>query len=227
MEENLKQRLVGAAVLVALAVIFLPALFDRDERVAIDTTTQIPTAPVIEPVVIPRPTKPENIKVPPAEKLFQPTLVDKDQQKAGESGQDKPKDIEGNSGGSKQEGTAIAEIKSEIEVKPKEKAKPKPAPKIKSEPAEPRLNAQGSPLGWVVQAASFKSKESADNFTKRLLKAKYKAYSQSVDTAKGEFFRVLIGPYLDEQKAIDVKRAIDKTYKLRSRVLRFNPISGD
>ena len=72
MDEKLKQRLVGAMVLMALAVIFLPSLFQQDERQKIDTTSQIPPAPVFEPVIIPKPVKPEGIKQPDLEKLFQP-----------------------------------------------------------------------------------------------------------------------------------------------------------
>ena len=59
-------------VLMALAVIFLPSLFHRDERQQIDTVTQIPPSPVFEPVTIPKPVKPEGIKQPDIEKLFQP-----------------------------------------------------------------------------------------------------------------------------------------------------------
>jgi hypothetical protein len=47
-----------------------------------------------------------------------------------------------------------------------------------------------------------------------------------VDTAKGKYFRVFTGPYIDEQQAIDTKRVIDKAYKVSSRVLRFNPASN-
>lgn len=227
MEENLKQRLVGAAVLVALAVIFLPAVFDKDERVAIDTTSQIPSAPLIEPPVIPLPTKPEGIQVPPAEELFQPTVVEEDSKL--------DLAIEADQVGSRNENIgATPDIKPEPKPIPKvtPKATPKPeSVKVEAKPkpvvSKPTLNASGVPVGWVIQAASFKSAETAKNFTDKLLKANYKAYFKSVDTSKGEYFRVFTGPYIDEQKAIEDKRAIDKLYKVSSRVLRFNPASGN
>lgn len=213
MEENLKQRLVGAAVLAALAVIFLPALFDRDERVALDTVTQIPPAPIVEPVVIPKPTKPESVAVPPADQLFQPVV-------------DEPKEKDASLGKSSEpESPKKAEepIKSEkTEGKNAEKVEPQ-----KPVPSEPSLNASGVPKGWVVQTASFKSSDSANQFTAKLIKAKYKAYTQDVITTKGKFYRVLVGPYIDEAKALAAKDDIDKAYKLTSKVLRFNPISGD
>ena len=77
MDNSLKQRLVGALVLTAIAVIFLPSLFTREERVVVDTTSLIPPAPDLKPVVIPEPDKtekrPEKITPAPApEQAFQP-----------------------------------------------------------------------------------------------------------------------------------------------------------
>jgi len=221
LDEHIKQRLVGAAVLLALAVIFLPALFDKDERVAIDTTSQIPPAPVAEVVDIPRPIKPEGIKVPPAEALFQPEVVENTKiEEALEAKESSEGAIN-----EKVETITKTELKPEPKPEPKKVlAKPKPESK---EPSQPRLSESGVPIGWVIQAASFKSSKSAEAFSDKLLKANYKSYFKSVKTEKGEYFRVFIGPYVDEQQAISVKRLIDKDYKVSSRVLRFNPISGN
>ncbi len=52
MDDGLKQRLIGAFVLLALAVIFVPVFFDRERMTPVDTRTQIPAPPHIEPVVI-------------------------------------------------------------------------------------------------------------------------------------------------------------------------------
>ncbi|MFT6388838.1 MAG: DedD protein [Cellvibrionaceae bacterium] len=223
LEENLKQRLVGAAVLVALAVIFLPALFDKDERTAINTTSLIPPAPVIDPVVVARPNKPETIKIPPAEELFQHGFVEEDI-KSDDTDENKQAD---------DTNLVSSTVKPEIKPAPKQKIKPtlksKPAAtegKPKPVVSKPTLSSSGVPVGWVVQAASFKSAQTAKNFNDKLIKADYKAYFKSVDTAKGKYFRVFTGPYIDEQQAIDTKRVIDKAYKVSSRVLRFNPASN-
>lgn len=57
MDDGLKQRLIGAIVLLAIAVIFIPALFDRQTLTPVDTVTQIPPMPVvvIEPIVVAEP----------------------------------------------------------------------------------------------------------------------------------------------------------------------------
>ena len=57
MDDGLKQRLIGAIVLLAIAVIFIPALFDRQTITPVDRVSQIPPMPVveIEPITVAEP----------------------------------------------------------------------------------------------------------------------------------------------------------------------------
>lgn len=69
MNTELRQRIVGALVLVALGVVFLPMLLDLGGSYEIDTSSRIPPAPTIEPVQITRAKNPTTI--PPAkEQIF-------------------------------------------------------------------------------------------------------------------------------------------------------------
>ncbi|MEH6617101.1 MAG: SPOR domain-containing protein [Porticoccus sp.] len=61
MGENLKQRVVGALVLIALAVIIIPLTFDFSGGREVDTQSKIPPRPEIKPVTVPEPIRPENI----------------------------------------------------------------------------------------------------------------------------------------------------------------------
>ncbi|MFT5351185.1 MAG: DedD protein [Cellvibrionaceae bacterium] len=90
-----------------------------------------------------------------------------------------------------------------------------------------RLTESGVPVGWVVQIASFKSKDSAEKLTQDLIESDFKAYSKPVFTSKGEFFRVFIGPFIDKEQALKTKRTVDRDYQMDARVLRFNPASGN
>lgn len=75
MEDNVKQRVVGAVVLASAAVIFFPSLFDEPDNRYIGGQSQIPPAPVIEPQFIPEPVRPDNIEPAKApEAMYQ--LVD-------------------------------------------------------------------------------------------------------------------------------------------------------
>ncbi len=178
MQETRKQRLVGLMVLTALAVIFLPSLFHRDEPVVIDTTSLIPPSPVVEPVVVPQPVKPEKI-VPQLAPGFD----------TADPGPEKP-DID-------LQAQALSLTNKDV------------------------------PKGWVLQVASLKLQESAEKLVQSLAADAYPAYWQQAATTQGELFRVLVGPYIDQQRAQQAKKQIDKAQKVDSRVLRFNPLSGD
>ncbi len=86
MDDRLKQRLVGALVLVALAVIFLPTLFSREHLRRVDRTSLIPPAPVVQPVEINKPVRPQNIvpAKPPEQmyKLLPEEAVEQEQERA-------------------------------------------------------------------------------------------------------------------------------------------------
>jgi len=68
MNDGLKQRLVGAVVLVAIGILFLPSLFNRDSRRSIDVSSQLSEPPAaVEFLDLPEPRPPEDI--PPAKPL--------------------------------------------------------------------------------------------------------------------------------------------------------------
>lgn len=76
MHDGLKQRLIGAIVLLALAVIFVPVIFDRGQVKPVDRTSRIPDAPVITPVTVPEPEVTIAIDpAPPVDDIFQPEEV--------------------------------------------------------------------------------------------------------------------------------------------------------
>lgn len=75
LSENMKQRIVGGFVLLALALILFALLFDFSDAARVDTRSQIPDSPEIAPVVVDEPDRPDNIE--PArddENIFQPEI---------------------------------------------------------------------------------------------------------------------------------------------------------
>lgn len=73
MHDGLKQRLIGAIVLLALAVIFVPVIFDRGQLTPVDRTSRIPEAPIITPVTVPEPEVTIDVEpAPPVDEIFQP-----------------------------------------------------------------------------------------------------------------------------------------------------------
>ncbi|PCJ92004.1 MAG: hypothetical protein COA46_05505 [Porticoccaceae bacterium] len=59
--ESLKQRIVGAVVLIALAIVIIPLVFDFSGQRQVDTSSKIPPMPDIKPVIVAEPTRPKNI----------------------------------------------------------------------------------------------------------------------------------------------------------------------
>lgn len=173
MDANLKHRLVGALVLVAVAVLFLPSLFSDERQRKVDTRTQVPPGPALEPLQIAAPVEPDNIPAAkPAEQMYQ-----------------------------------LVEADAPADDKPKSSA----------------LAADGLPLAWVVQVASFKTKARALGMRDQLIAEGYKAYLRTIKTSKGAATRVMVGPMVEKQRALTVKNELDKANNLDSMVLKFRP----
>jgi DedD protein len=186
-DDGLKQRLVGAFVLLALGVLFIPVVFDRDGRLSVDRTSQIPPAPKVTPLVkIPDPVRPEGIE---------PAKVPEQMYKLVESEAVKP---------------------SPSDAPAKAAAQP-----VKS--VNEGLTSKGIPKAWTVQLVSYKTVNKASALRDKLIKDGYKAYTRTLKTSKGTVTRVYVGPKVEKAKAFAVKRQLDKSLKVESLVLRFEP----
>ena len=64
MNDGLKQRIVGALVLLALGMIFVPVIFDRERIVPVDRETQIPPQPERDILALPAPPVPPRPRAP-------------------------------------------------------------------------------------------------------------------------------------------------------------------
>lgn len=201
MRESVKQRIIGVLVLVALAAVFVPVLFDLEPRQRIDTGTEIPPSPDIEPVTIPEPEQVAGIEAPkPAEQAFLPPEPEQDAEAApgaDEAGESEP----------------------EPESEP---AAPAPAPSPAEVP-ESGLGDDDLLDAWVVQVGSFAEAASAEELVARLKKDGYKAYNRSAVSAGKPVNRVFVGPVVSKAQAEEYKRAIDSKLGVSALVLEFAP----
>lgn len=153
LDKGLKQRIVGALVLVALAVIFLPMLLSRqDERASIEV--EVPTAPV-------SPGMPETV-APPVDVpvASEPVPGDVDQ----------PLPLE-----PQPEPQVVAEPAVPAQVEPS-----RPAAVAAETPAS-RLDEASLPVSWSVQLASLSSRTGAEALQKTLRSQGYNAYIRQAD----------------------------------------------
>lgn len=195
MKYTLKHRLIGAAFLVAIAVIFLPSFFKEKKDNQISAKSQIPVRPGIVPVEFNAPKPIPDIEPAPApETMFVPNEAT--------------------------EQVVIPNAASSIISV--SKSIPIATPVQKAVPDMP-LDAQELPNAWVVQVGSFSTKEAANKVRDDLQIDGFKAYVRTVPNGDTSISRVYIGPKLDKTEALAIKTQIDKRLKVKSMVMHFRP----
>ncbi|MFI8372765.1 SPOR domain-containing protein [Pseudomonas helleri] len=198
-----KQRMVGALVLVALAVIFLPMLFNREDeqrqiQVDVPTAPQVPVMPQVqvEPVPVPEPQPIPEEPAPPEEVAPVPAAP------APAAVVSKP----------------VAAVKTPA-VTPAQTVAQAPA---KLDTTQKRVDANGLPVSWSVQLVSLSNRASADNLQKTLRNQGYNAYVRS----SGGMNRVFVGPLLERAEADRLRDLLGKQQNLKGFVVRFQPERG-
>ena len=153
LDKGLRQRMVGALVLVALAVIFLPMLFSREDelqRVVVDAPA-MPQAPAMPSVEL------DPVSVPQVQDLPQEPVPG--------AGLDASAPVV--------EAPAVA-VTEPAATKPAAAAEVAPVPVS-------RLDANGLAVSWSVQLASLSSRASAESLQQTLRGKGYNAYIRNVD----------------------------------------------
>ncbi|MEE4685680.1 SPOR domain-containing protein [Pseudomonas alliivorans] len=213
-----KQRMVGALVLIALAVIFLPMLFTRQDEshpVQVDAPAA-PQAPASQQVQV------EPVTVPEPQALPQEPVPDEDD--VAVSNQPPSMPIAPAPAAQAPAATAPPAVKPA----PAPKSAPAPAaPVAPSAPAAAKaapsgVDANGLSVSWSVQLASMSNRANADNLQKTLRTQGYNAYIRTADGVN----RVFVGPLIERAEADRLRDQLDKQQKLKGIVVRFQPEKG-
>lgn len=208
MRESVKHRLIGAAVLTAVAVLFLPSFFKDRQQYQVNTDSQIPGPPSITAVGFNDPVQPEDVEPASApETMFVPS-----DSEALETAVPPAENSETQTQSESLAGQVVA-VSSLASSKA---AKPEEVPNLP-------LNAQGLPDAWVIQVASLGSQEAAIKLRDQLQNEGHKAYIRSVSGSNGTIHRVFIGPKQDKAQVQAIKTQLDKRLKVNSLVLPFKP----
>lgn len=207
LDKVFKQRMVGALVLVALAVIFLPMLFSRQDeqrQIQVDAPTapEMPVmAPVqVEPVAVPEPQVIAEESAPAVQEVVAAPVA------------------------------APAPVAPVVAKPPVVAPKPPavtPAQTVAQAPSkldttQKRVDPDGLPISWSVQLVSLSNRASADNLQKTLRNQGYNAYVRS----SGGMNRVFVGPLLERAEADRLRDLLGKQQNLKGFVVRFQPERG-
>lgn len=220
LDKGLKQRIVGALVLVAMAVIFLPMLFSREDemRQVVVEAPPMPKAPEMPPVEL------EQVQVPEPQALPQEPVPPLEPAEDALAANVSP----------------AQDAAPAVPVQPAAPAVPVPAPApapaqppaaakvpvpvpaapvaaVKAE--EKRLDLNGLPVSWSIQLASLSSRASAENLQKNLRTQGYNAYIRSVEGMN----RVFVGPVIERAEANRLRDQLSRQQKLNGFIVRFQP----
>jgi len=206
LNQKLRQRLLGAFVLTALAVIFLPMLLTREQEPA-QVQVEVPDIPNI-------PAMPE-IQIETAT-VPEPPAMDDDTDIA----LDKPMMTDDESDAVKEPDTPVPPPTAKPSESPTKPATTQtPAPANTNQPPVRRLDSASLPISWSVQLASLKNHDNAEKLRDDLRHKGYNAYIRPADGMS----KVLVGPLIDLNAANRLRSELEIKQRLKGFVVRFQP----
>jgi DedD protein len=223
-ERRVKERLVGAAVLVAAAIILIPEMLSgpKDKQPARASSQQ--SSPLKTYTIDlnrspgasssaqleERAPPPETLAATPASQSLQAPLEPMDSpENSAEGAQASPE----SEPASQAENRAVTEAPQRASNLPSSAQPPRTpaqsAPVRETSPA-PIASSPSVPTsrGWAVQAGSFASKTTADRLATDLSSSGQNAFVMPVKSGTSTLYRVRIGPFADRAAANDALRAV-------------------
>lgn len=187
MERALKERIIGAVILVVIAVSVVPIFLDGPPEEGVVTSKR---------VLLPGQDGQESKTVVLNRERTEPIPL------ANES-QAESRPVDNEEVAAPTEAAPLVAQQPSAPVKPPPQAATKPETK-KSPPASagvPTQSAASITGMWAVQLGSFSSKENAEKLAADLRKQGYAAFLSQLQTNSGQLHRVRIGPQKDRESA--------------------------
>jgi len=200
------QRIVGALVLVALAVIFVPMLFNREDPAG-SLEVDAPRMPEAPPMPA---TETQPVEVPEA------PPVDDDYEIVEQGPTDAPTPSAPITPAPAPAPAPQPQAPESVPQSTESAPSPAPAPS-----AESHLDSADLPVSWSVQLASLSSRDNADKLQKTLRSQGYNAYIRTADGMN----RVFVGPLVERDEANRLRDQLERQQKLKGFVVRFKPES--
>ncbi len=200
MDSLLKQRLVGASVLVALGVVFWPLIFTQPDIRDPLVLSEMPARPVIDQSPIQPPSDPSE------QITAQLPIVEVVPEALQESADNRT--VVGD------EGDGLRELEPEtspLEVPIREDL----------DGGQPLIDDSGLPIFWVLQVATVGRESRAEEIVTALRERGYKAFYSRFMRVDQQLFRVQVGPNSDQAYLRSIKESIDTALQVDSQLLRY------
>lgn len=220
MKEVVKQRLVGALILLALGVIFWPIIFvDPETEIDIESL-QMPPRPESQAGVPPQ-------QDDPFADIDAASLPAPEPEPLPENGESGTQDAVGD---------AIAEQPEPGESSGADDGEPRPGEPEAFDPgvpaagetrkapmAEPQLDDRGLPVVWTLQVVSLSDGIKAEVLRQDLLADGHKAYVNAVTVDGKTLYRVHIGPKAERAQLEALQAELDRRLGVASMIRRYLP----
>ena len=202
--DGFKQRIIGAVIIVSLAVIFLPMLFDEPHEERDRQNLEIPEEPDFPEVRVDEPEQPRMSE--PEEAVEPPTAdVEPPEELAGAQPDPAPEPEE-----------------------PAPQQDPAPEPDddevaaLEQQPSEEDSGAPDSSVlegSYLVQLGSFGSADNARALRDRVREEGMDAYTETISRDDETLNRVYAGPFLEKSEAEAAKEQLDEAFDLQTLVI--------
>jgi DedD protein len=230
--DGFKQRIIGALVLISLAVIFVPMLLDEPHEERTTRSIEIPEEPDFPEVRIEPAQQPviDDAIEPVPEPEAPPMEIGSSED---EQAAPAPMNSDDTVGSTRQDAQTPADT---AQAPPREPAQQPRAPSPTAEPAVPEQPpavpeqpeaASPSPAeqavaeagGYLVQLGSFGSESNAKRLKSSVEDAGFAAYTTHIESGGKTYTRVLAGPFADKDTAAAAKLKLDSEFGLNTLVV--------
>ncbi len=223
-EPNIKNRVTGAIVLVALAVIFLPLILDGQKKNQI-LESQIPDKPIKGKIILLNVDDIAATSAKQKEKKKQSTTEQELPDNSSKTTVEKTKDQLSNKNTSDPVKKVVAKIEPEIKTVVKKQTETTLPEVIVSQPTEVRRDRPNyKSAAYVIQLGSFGNKINANKLVLKLKKTGYKAYLSDGKSNGNIIHRVLVGPILKRSHAESKITSLMKLSGLKPIILAYDPL---
>lgn len=233
MEQNLKQRLVGALVLISLAVIFLPLVFDGQQQ-RIDTAQYaIPEQPVISLKAVDiEPIDQQARQQLDAVNAVEQQKQQQDEQIAAQQAPDQASTAPEQSAATVTPPATSAKVPTAAApagttTSPAQETvatyieQEKQADKaLQAAPAQQTVDLAEA---WVIQVGAFSSQPNAEALRDKLRGAGYAAFVKPLKVTSGTLFKVYVGPEIRRYRVDQQKLELEQKYKVKALILKHIP----
>jgi DedD protein len=217
---NPKHRIIGAIILVSLAVIFIPMILDESEPPSeLKGVSEIPAKPtpgapetrvVVAPVASLGKEKTESSGPKEEKQEKPPTPVKNDTTENKNIEVELPK-------AEKITDPIPAVAPADPAVEPKVELKPEKPAKTQTKPKEEKTkeSVKASSKGWIVQVGVYSHPDNAERVVKKIRSHGIEASTDPVKLESGKGLRVRVGPFKEKAEADKVMAQVQKEAGLK------------